>query len=829
MIYVCCEEHRREAVRAHATLNGIDFLEVLDDPALPPEARQRTLFVHFLKPLRGAALAKEQVRLEGGERIRNVQVISVTVGTDAQAHILTVQVDKAGDFSAYTLRLIQDAQHPQPPAGFDPLLATVAFSFKVNCPTDFDCQPVHVCPSTRLAEPDINYLAKDYASLRRLLLDRLAVLMPAWHERSPADLGVTLIELLAYVGDYLSYQQDAIATEAYLGTARRRISVRRHARLVDYLMHDGCNARVWVQVQVDDDNVLLPQGTQLLTHVAGQPVRLGLDSSAYDAALAAHPEVFETMHPVRLYQAHNALPFYTWGARQCCLPAGATRATLQGHFPDLHAGDVLVFEEVRGPHTGSPNDTDPAHRHAVRLTSVVLAQDPLGGRFATPPTDDPLDITEIAWGAADALPFPLCISARTDVEHGQQFIEEVSLARGNIVLADHGLTISNEPLGSVPEPTLFRTPPSDGDHCQVRESVPVPPRFRPRVTGRPLTHAAPYDPHASAREALHQNVHAALPAMTLASAQHADTATWLPKRDLLNSGPEATEFVVESETDGTAWLRFGDDQHGIRPAAQTVFTTTYRVGNGAAGNIGAEALAHIVTDQPHILTVRNPIPAQGGVDPESIETVRQRAPYAFRNQERAVTHEDYAALTARHPGVQRAAATLRWTGSWHTAFVTVDRLGGSDVDAAFETELRQFLERYRMAGVDLEIDSPRFVPLEIAMHVSVRPTYFRSDVKATLLEVFSNRTLPDGRRGMFHPDNFTFGQAVYLSRLYTAAYAVPGVASVRITTLQRQGQPDPRPLEDGKLSLGRLEIVRLDNDPNFPERGVFRLRLEGGK
>ena len=47
--------------------------------------------------------------------------------------------------------------------------------------------------------------------------------------------------------------------------------------------------------------------------------------------------------------------------------------------------------------------------------------------------------------------------------------------------------------------------------------------------------------------------------------------------------------------------------------------------------------------------VRNPLPAQGGVDPESIETVRQRAPYAFRTQERAVTPEDYAARNGPTP------------------------------------------------------------------------------------------------------------------------------------------------------------------------------------
>ena len=36
-------------------------------------------------------------------------------------------------------------------------------------------------------------------------------------------------------------------------------------------------------------------------------------------------------------------------------------------------------------------------------------------------------------------------------------------------------------------------------------------------------------------------------------------------------------------------------------------------------------------------------------------------------------------------------------------------------------------------------------------------------------------------------------------------------------------------LDDGFLSVGRLEVARLDNDPNFPERGIFNLTVEGGK
>jgi hypothetical protein len=138
----------------------------------------------------------------------------------------------------------------------------------------------------------------------------------------------------------------------------------------------------------------------------------------------------------------------------------------------------------------------------------------------------------------------------------------------------------------------------------------------------------------------------------------------------------------------------------------------------------------------------------------------------------------------------------------------------------------------RMAGYDLEVDGPRFVPLEIEMFVCIQPEYFRSQVKAALLDTFSNRVLPDGQQGIFHPANFTFGQTVYLSRLYAAAQAVPGVASVHITKFGRQGalpSDFSKALEEGKLNLNRLEIGRLDNDRNFPERGVFRLTLGGGK
>lgn len=115
------------------------------------------------------------------------------------------------------------------------------------------------------------------------------------------------------------------------------------------------------------------------------------------------------------------------------------------------------------------------------------------------------------------------------------------------------------------------------------------------------------------------------------------------------------------------------------------------------------------------------------------------------------------------------------------------------------------------------------------MTVCVKRGYLVADVMAALREIFSRGTAPDGRRGLFHPDNFTFGKTVFLSTFYAAAQAVAGVDSVEITSFHRQGSPSDEALTSGKLTLGRLEIARLDNDPDFPERGVFNLIMRGGR
>lgn len=860
--YVCGDPERRALVRAsERPLDGIDFVEVIDSEAegVVGVPRQQLLAVRFLKAV-PAALTAEHVSISGGVRITGIGVLwafpladftdddPATVSPEERAFLSTwrtddderdrfwiVRTNGTGDYSPYVLRLDEPSADPGDPA-LDPRLSSVELYFKVECVADLDCKTDRPCPEPELTEPSLSYLAKDYASFRRLMLDRLAAVTPEWTERNLSDLGVTLVELLAHVGDRLSYAQDAAATEAYLSTARQRISVRRHARLVDYPLREGNNARTWVHFEVSAP-FELPLGTRLSTRFEAAEGITNQPPEALALAEAEGAVIFETLAKVPLEPALGTLQFYTWGDQECCLPVGATEATLLWRedpddpesdplptpLVDRLRGAFLAFREVLGPRTGSDADADPSHRHVVRVIRADRRTDPL----------DDTPVVEIAWHAADALPFPLCISARSDRD---ERLDRVSVAQGNLVPADHGRTVVDEALPVVPDPVI--------EEMDLESDRP----YRPVLAQAPLTWSVPLPngfvvdetdglapeerpPASSFFEIDARNARAAVSLRPADAEVDDELRTWSPRRDLLSSSRFDRHFVAEVDNRGRAVLRFGDGVHGRRPAPGLEPVARYRTGNGPAGHLGADALRHVF-DAPGVVRVYNLLPTWGGEAPEALEEARRYAPESFRVQERAVTADDYARAAERHPEVARAAATLRWTGSWTTVFVTVDRVGGLPVDEDFERRLRDHLERFRRAGHDLEVDTPRFVPLELDLFVCVETGFFASDVRRALLEAFGRDDLMDGSRGFFHPDLWTFGQPLYLSRLLATAAAVPGVASaeVRHGGFRRRGRDEvPKERNDGVLPMGRLEIARLDNDPNFPEHGVLNLELGGGR
>ena len=878
----CRDTARRARLLAQTALNGIDFIE------FEIVAGVDVLHVHFLLPLPvgawGLVANPAPLRVHGGTRILGIAVLGAAISASDPA-VLDVTVDQQGDYSPYLLALGWTLDPDRLwRFQFDPvdrLFSVAPINFRPGCPVDFDCAPVHECPPEILPEPALDYLARDYASFRQLLLDLVAQRNPSWVERSAADVGIALLELFAYEGDHIAYFQDAVANEAFLDTARQRVSAKRHAKLIDYAMHDGRNAWTFVHVAASAAGTLGP-GQQLVTRISTsmrfdrqpgvvpvpQPVappgaRLNFVSDQdfrTDPALA-QVRVFETAASAAIDPLNNELHLHAWGNEQCCLARGTTTAHVYAHDatgsiavrPPLQAGDYLLLEEVRGPTTGALADADPTHRQVVRIEHVDPA--PVDGLFLAaidPLTQMPRPVTvpvppalqlpllEINWRAVDALGFPLCLT--TKLADGT-VVQPISVARGNVVLADHGRTVRLLDLqtGAVTLERFDLDPPLTGER-----------NFRLRLVQGPLTlQCQPDDrptvfPPQRERPDLTLDVRATRPAVALQTWRHgAITGTWWPAPDLLSSSAFASDFVADVDNQGRAVLRFGDGEYGQRLDDVDRIDVWYRVGNGRSGNIGAEAIAHIVLPDPlpagwpTITALRNPLPAQAGVDPELIEEVRQHAPAAFRAvQYRAVTEDDYRAAALTIAGVAGAVASFRWTGSWYTAFVGIDPLADDDVitdargvtrlEPLFKQSVLDGLERYRLAGYDLEIRSARYVPLDIAIQVCAKPGYFAADVARAVAVALSAGTGSQGAPGFFNAANFSFGQPVYLSRIYAAVEAVEGVDSAAVSSFHRHGRDASGELENGVIPIGAWEIARLDNDPSHMENGTLTLTAGGG-
>lgn len=810
-----CDDAKRRALLADAGGNGIDAVEV-------PWEDQTTIRVYFVDTV--PAVTPDRITVRGGVRITGIEVTAASEQLDdrGEPH-LEVHVDQPGDYSSYEL-------HVDLPSELDPRFARVAFSFKAGCPSDLDCDPPVTCPPDELDEPDIDLLAKDYASFRRLLVDQLAEVAPDWVERNPADLGITLLELFAAEGDLLSYQQDAVATESWLATARLRTSIRRHVRLVDYPMHEGQNAVAFLHVAVSAPGTLpaaslaCPEQTVRVLSRIDRPLTPGggipgpvVPAGDTVAAVAATDAVFEVAATARLDPSCNEIAIHTWGEGDCCLPTGATTVDLVG-TPALHPEDLLLLEEVRGVRTGRARDADVRHRQVVRCTTVDVLEDPLlttDGDAVVPrgTGDPPLAVTRVAWAEEDALRFPLCVST---VDADDDPITGVAVARGNIVVVDHGAMVVEE-----------RSLHADA----VRHSGVA---HRLRLAAGPLTHGlrrgVPLEGPAARLD--RREPTDATPHLLVVDGSGAGFA-WTPG-DLLTAGPYTRMLVAEPDRDGRAAVRFGDGERGRRPPVDDPMSVRYRVGLGRAGNVGRDSLVHVVEPAvfppawPAIEEVHNPLAATGGTDPEPVERVRRLAPDAFRAVlARAVTEPDYAAAAEQLAAVSRAVATYRWTGSWLTVFVSVDPHGTDTLTPELAGGVRTHLQRFRQAGYDLEIRPPRFVALDVGIRVCAARGHRPADVAAALLEALSDRTLLDGQQGFFHPDRFTFGQALHLSQLYAAIEQVAGVDAAEVTRFRRFGATSDAG-DVGHIAAGRLEILRLANDPSLPEHGVLAVEvLEG--
>jgi hypothetical protein len=811
-------------------LNGLDlvFVELL--PAVGPTLAELTVAFHNTiavsdiddtinvdaVPISNIFTITGGTRIIAGTGTGQLQVTAVAAGPDTNSLVLTTS--SIGDYSTYSLNVaFEDAGGD---TLIDPLFASIPFKFRPDC-FNLNCAPAFGKGAPAAAQPVIDYLARDFDSIKHALINAMRARVPQWEPTSEVDLDMVILDLVAADTDELCDYQDRVMQETYLGLARKRVSLARHARLMDYHLHQGNQASTWLVAQVGAD-LTIPAGTGAWT------------SEKWDGPGSV---IFLTEADRDCLVDLNRLELYDWGGVATALDAGSTEAelALPASLNPLLQGDAeilrdhfrrpdithLLIEEALNPETGRINGRDTTKRQLLRLLDGDAAADidfdPVAGHF----------FVRVRWRDTDRLARRYCFITRCP---GQPPTPHVSLLYGNLLTATQG-----RPHQVVARPPGQDLGPSDAKsfirHDEVHwEATPL-----GTVVDLPQAPLAYRDTPPGGETA---------PVSSTMAIVSGFSGAWTERIDLIESEDDDQHYQVETDELGNSRLRFGNGVNGMRLDIDATVTCDYQVGGGAAGNVGSDTVTGFDTPAlPGLQALRNPFDVVNGRDPESRDEIIRRVPEAYRaRQLRAVTLADYVARAEELPGVAHAYARYAWTGSWRTVQVSIDPAGATVLDEPARREIAAHLDAVRLIGEDLEVRPARFVALDIAMILCADPEYWPEDLDLELQRAFSDGYTADGEPAFFNADRWTFGQPLYSSQLIGRALAVTGVDRVLSVTMRRWNagsgpsttvitiDPDDLPKETPEfIAVRPFEIIQVANDPDHLEHGRIIFDIRGGR
>ena len=806
---------RLKALLAHNVVTGIDFIYV--------DHLQTTLDVYFLRPpatltvsLVATPPAASHIRIYAAySGLPDVNITGVGWTVINAQDVLQITVDKPAGFTIYKL-LIDDTR-------IDSYYNDVPFDFKTGCPSVFDCKPpAHDCPADILVDFPVDYQARDFWSFRRALLEYASLRYPDWPDRLEADAGIMLAELMSAVGDEMAYYQDRVARESYLETATQRRSIRRHARLVDYEMHDGLSATTWVDITVLNNAAgNIPAGTDVWgTNDDGTDVQFEIGQGFIDQ--------FPLIKPYSVSSAMNSLFPHIWDETDACLPAGATEMYVEGDQTALLFPGKWVMLQ-----TFPVNMAQQARVHLVQLSTIQKQTDPV---LVDPITLMPDIITLLQWTDEFKTPFEMDLT--------------ILSVRGNLLPATEGKTFTAYFIAGATFDDL--TQPEQDQLNILSNFAPVDTAVErtganqslcylcslPGTEAQPLVRLGDTDPHKALPEIHIEELaftggswgpngnvweyRTALVGVTSSTAEqkHFTLDDGFFKRVVgyqLN-GEEIIHYDYANNAGTT--VRFGDGEFGLIPKGKTVFRVSYRLSTATSGNITERTLNFIENVPGLLLQVLNPLPINNGVAMETADELRQQAPDAYKAiTYRAVRPEDYAEAAERLPWVQRAGAAFRYTGSWTTAFVTPDPLGTDVLPDADRQDLVNQLNRFRQAGREAYSLNPLYANIDLDIEVCAESFAFAGEL---------SQRVQDALTQYFSPDRFTFGDKLQRSTLEETIQLIAGVKAVENICITRRGWFEKRKFLEYSYDPGMDTIIRIENNRLHPERGSFTVKICGG-
>jgi predicted phage baseplate assembly protein len=310
---------------------------------------------------------------------------------------------------------------------------------------------------------------------------------------------------------------------------------------------------------------------------------------------------------------------------------------------------------------------------------------------------------------------------------------------------------------------------------------------------------------------------------------------WTAVADRTASGPADRVFVLDRETGS---IRFGDGLNGAVPVpdadpvtAAPLLEVRYTIGGGGAGTGGLTGNWTLVPDPDGapapVAAAENVVPAEAGVEPETIVQVRARIGDSLAEVTRAVTAADYRDLATTTTGVAVARCYVgpgehpRHPCSAVPGAVTVrvvpgvadpvGRLADDGYDPALQPDpgaldaVTRRLAPARLLGTELFLRPPRYRPVALRVELSgapADPAGVRATVRAAL------RWYLDPLLGGDGGDGWPFGEPLRRSALLRATQAALGdLAQVEQVAIGVEGADPSGGCDDVPIGTGWLPAL----------------------
>jgi hypothetical protein len=262
---------------------------------------------------------------------------------------------------------------------------------------------------------------------------------------------------------------------------------------------------------------------------------------------------------------------------------------------------------------------------------------------------------------------------------------------------------------------------------------------------------------------------------------------WSEVPSLYSRKPAERVYTARQNDKGETILTFGDGQTGARlPSGAMNVTARYRKGLGLEGRVKAGQLSMPLERPPGLRTVGNPLPADGGADPETRDDARAAASATVRTFGRAVSLLDFEWLAMTSGLVARAHVTWVWHELERAVHLTVAAAGGQRLSSASLTKLHSGLRFASDPNRPLFLANLVRVPLVLKAKVVPDPAReadaVREAARAAVLDFLAF-------------ERIQLGLAVHVSRIFAAIQGAQGVVAVNVDVFQLKGYADLTPIE----------------------------------